>query len=259
MKRLAILVLAAAASGGAALADTPVNMNIPFSGGTVSLEMIAGELTVEGYGGRDVELTGVLRSKCEDLDIHSDEGGVSIEVEWVCDGKTQHGRDGSELTLRVPRDAHVEIETISAGARITGLEGRLEAETISGTLDVRVDSRELDLGTVSGSIILVADRPVRDLDMESVSGSLRADVDPDNGASLDLESVSGSIVLKLPSGVSADFDVSSFSGSIRSDFGVKPTKTSKYLPSKELRFSVGGGSAAVSVETLSGSISLEIR
>lgn len=260
MMRSACLAMALIAAAGLALAGTTVDRTIPLTGRSVSIEMIAGTLTVEGSGGRDVELKGVLHDRCEELDIDSDSEGVSIEVDWICHGSGQGGSRAADLTLRVPRGADLEVETISASVTVSGIEGGVDVETISGALKVRTESRSIDLASVSGPIDLSSSAPLEEADVETVSGSIELDVDPGPRGNIDVESVSGSVVIRLSASVSASFEVTSFSGSIRNDLGsARPRKTSQYLPSEELFFMLGGGGARISIETLSGRIELRER
>ncbi len=255
------VALLAAFAGGSVLADTPVDRTVPLTGRMVSIEMISGTLTVEGGSGRDVVVKGVLRHRCEEMEVDSDSEGVSIEVDWVCDGtkKGSYAYELSELTVRIPEGADLSVETISAPITISGVEGVLDIETISGTLEVHAESKSIDLASVSGPIRLVSTVPLDDAGIESVSGPIDAEIDPAPGATVDIESVSGSVVLKLPAGASASFDMSTFSGKITNALGPQAVKTSQYLPSSELSFTMGGGGARIKIETLSGRIDIRGR
>lgn len=249
----------AAGAAGAARAETRIDRteSLP-RGGRVSVELIAGELTIEGWGRDEVAVTGTLYHRCERFEMDRDNQGIDIEVDWDCDGDTRM-RESSVLNIRLPRDARLDVETVSGTVRVSGVDGEIDVETISGTLDIRTGARRIELASVSGAIELDAERPVSEARLETVSGAIRADLDLESGAQLSAESVSGGITLVLPSSVSADFDIETFSGNIRTEFGEKPRRTSEYLPSQELVFRLGAGSSRVSVETLSGRISLEKR
>ncbi len=260
MMRSAFLTLMLASASGLALADTPIDKTIPFSGRSVSIEMISGELTVEGWSGRDVEIKGVLRHRCEELNVNTTSEGVDIEVEWTCSGSTRgDDQGGSQLTVRIPHGADLNVETISAPVSVAEVEGDLDIETISGTLNIRAASKAIDLASVSGKIALVSAVPLTDADLETVSGTIDAEVDAASGGTIDIESVSGSVVVKLAPGASASFDVTSFSGSIKNELGPPAVKTSQYLPSLELSFTLGGGGARINIETLSGRIDIRGR
>ena len=50
--------------------------------------------------------------------------------------------------------------------------------------------------------------------------------------------------------------MSTFSGHVRNELGPAARRTSRHTTEKDLTFSTGGGGANVSVETLSGSITI---
>jgi hypothetical protein len=71
--------------------------------------------------------------------------------------------------------------------------------------------------------------------------------------------VSGAVELALAGATGADFTVSTFSGDIRNELGPPARATSRYTTEKELTFSTGGGGATVTIETLSGTVTLRRR
>jgi hypothetical protein len=71
-----------------------------------------------------------------------------------------------------------------------------------------------------------------------------------------MESISGTVGLVIKPPVNAEFDIESFSGDIENCFGPKARDKSKYGPGSELRFRQGSGGARVSLQTLSGEVSL---
>jgi DUF4097 and DUF4098 domain-containing protein YvlB len=97
------------------------------------------------------------------------------------------------------------------------------------------------------------------VNIETVSGSLRFEGGLNRRSTLEAETVSGSAELALPSDLGIDFQLSTFSGNIENDLGPAPTKQSRWTPEKELSFSIGGGGAKVTVQTLSGGIRLRKR
>lgn len=263
MKNIAIHVLilsmAAVLAATDARAETRIEREESFpAGGTLSVEMLSGDLTIEGWSRDEIKVTGSLLSECERFDMDRDDRGIRIEVDWECSSRKRM-RENSFLRIMVPRAAAIDIETVSATATVKGTDGDMDLETVSGTLDVLTDAKRIELGSVSGRIMLVANAPVADLNLETVSGSIEADVEPAGSATIKADSISGSIVLRLPASVSARFEISTFSGSIRSDFGGRAKRTSEYLPSSEMTFTLGSGSADIRMETLSGRITLEQR
>lgn len=202
-----------------------------------------------------------------------------------------------DLEIWMPSTARLEVDTLSADIEVSDLAGSLElgsvsgrivvagapseldAETVSG--DVRLDGSgtrtgtpvsvetvsgnvilhgvggKIDASTVSGRIELGAVGQVTDVDLETVSGSVSIEAALAPRARIDINSHSGSITLRLPVDSSASFDVSTFSGSVDNDLGPAAQRIDRFGPGKSLEFSLGDGSAEVSVETFSGSVSLK--
>jgi hypothetical protein len=194
------------------------------------------------------------------------------------------------LDVTLPRHASVEAEAVSADVDVQGVLGRrleiesvsgdvhvaksapgkADIEAVSGDLELWLDTAELsvdnvsgdthvhgaltgdlDLESVSGDLVLAA-RQIRRLSISTVSGDadLRLALAP--GASLDGESVSGNITIMLPASTSARLSAESFSGDIDSPVG--HVEEEEHGPGRSLDAKLGGGSAQVKVETLSGDI-----
>jgi DUF4097 and DUF4098 domain-containing protein YvlB len=259
MRKLGILTVALVAATGLALAERSVEETRPASpDGIVEIETISGTIVLIGWDRDEVRVTGTLGEGIDRVDISGDRDRISIEVEYLDhDHDRGHRRHysygGADLEIHVPRDNQVEVETVSADIRASDHSGELELESVSGRIRIQGSPREVEAATVSGEIEVATDK-LRSGDFQTVSGSIDVNADLASGGDFDFEAVSGDIVLRVPAGVSASFDISSFSGSIQNDFGHKPEKTSQYLPSTELSFSVGGGGARVSIETLSGRV-----
>jgi predicted membrane protein len=73
---------------------------------------------------------------------------------------------------------------------------------------------------------------------------------------INLENVNGAIDLLVPGDINATFYVETMMGGIDNDFGQEPERESRWVPSQELRFRNGNGSADIHVETLQGGVSI---
>jgi hypothetical protein len=253
MKKYGVFLLAMVAAAGVLWADMEVNETRQAApDAEIRIENIAGSVVVIGWDRDEIQITGTLGKNIEGIDIDGSRRSWDIEVDYP-DNKNSGGAD---LEIRVPRGSFLQVETISADIEVSEVEAEAELESVSGRVEFEGGAESLEISTVSGDIEAYSDRSIRDGDFESVSGRITLESDLASGGRFTLETVSGNIELRLPRSVSADFEVSSFSGSITTDFGVKPERTSKYLPSEELNFSLGGGDARISVKTVSGSVRL---
>ena len=152
----------------------------------------------------------------------------------------------------------VELQSVNGTIDVTKASGRLKAEAVNGAVTIRDASGELEASTVNGQLLVTGgsfDRAA----LESVSGGVRFEAGLSARATLSVESVSGSVDLFLPAGLGAEFTVSTFSGAITNELGPAAEKSSKWTPEKELSFTTGSGGARITVETLSGAVSIRKR
>jgi len=274
-----------------AWAQREVNETRPLSPtGTVTVSNIEGSVEVIGWSNAQVEITGTLGADVEELKIDGDSDALTIEVkapkhpEWL----------ETDLVLRVPVAASIEVETVSATIEVEGVTGSVALESVSGWVTTSTRPAELSIETVSGDITVAEAEPRTDLasvsgsitvelatgrlDAETVSGDIRVANGSLESASFEtvsgsisyegdlvgdgryqFESMSGSVTLVVPSGVSADFDMTTFSGDIDNEIGPRPQRTSKFTSEQELEFSTGSGGAEVTIESFSGSIKIKTR
>jgi len=258
---------------------------------TVEIENTSGQVRITGWDRNEVSVSGRIGEDVEELVVEGGRNSIVIEVE-IEDGRGWRNRDtDADLEIMVPKGARLDVETVSASIDVSDFDGRLDAESVSGSIDVSGALTQADLETVSGSIDMsgantrtsaesvsgsirirgaserveaatVSGRveidagEIRRGEFESVSGSVSVECSLAPEARLEASSHSGNVTVMLPSDVSASFEATSFSGSIDNDFGPEPSRTSKWVPSKTLEFTTGGGDAEVMLETFSGNVRL---
>ena len=233
--------------------------------GTFELVNLAGDITVTGGGGTEVVIDGVTRVRnpdetqgrtqlaAIDVDFIEQAGRLEVRTEFPNDRRLSAAVD---FTVALPVGTEVRIRTVSGNVVLTGITGRLRAESISG--DVRASgARRIDLlKSVSGTVTItsadledtamastvsgdlqVSDLRGRALDLASVSGSIRLDglecdrLDAQSGGGdityegtlsrsgrYDLTTHSGEILLVLAGDTGFDVNASTFSGEVRSDY-----------------------------------------
>jgi len=288
MKKTALMMLVALAVVGVAQADRTVDETRPLAAdGRVVISNISGEIKVAGWTGDGVNITGTLEDGVRELDISSGGNRLTIEVEL----ERRSRRGSAYLTIKVPTNANLEIETVSANISVDGVAGELELESVSGHVEVSGEPRSLEAASVSGNVIAASTALSSDLesvsgniivrhatgrldasvvsgdieieggvlesfDGESVSGSIFCAARPTDRGRFDMETMSGKIEMVVPQDISADFYIETYSGSIKNEIGPPPKRTDEYGPGKELRFTAGSGGARVSIESFSGSVKL---
>jgi DUF4097 and DUF4098 domain-containing protein YvlB len=261
--------------------------------GSVDIYNTSGSVTVEGWSRNTVEVTGTLGEEVEEFIFERKRDTVVVKVKPT-KGKSSGGRSTSSyITVRVPENSSIDVATISASIDVEGVAGEQELQSVSGDVVTKVFAAEIEAETVSGNIEVAGNSKdmeteltsvsgsitVRDLsgviDLESVNGRIkinggsfsdaamqtvngRIDFESNlrDGGDLELETVNGKVVVNFVGKLSAEIDVSTFNGRINNCFGPKPERTSKYAPGWELSFTEGGGDSSVSISTLNGGVTL---
>ncbi len=289
MKRLTAIILGFALAGAAAAEEVNRTMDAA-SDGHVHISNISGSVSVSGWSRDEVEVTGEIGPKVEELIFERSGDRITIKVKVPKKG----GRGiESDLNVRVPEGSSLDVGTVSADIEVTGVNGEQKLEAVSGDIETECDDADVSAGTVSGDVVIrgsgkdaethsasvSGDVDLYDLagevSAESVSGDLniqdgsfdRASFNVVNGdvtfhselragGKLRAESVNGEIDLQFNGDIAGQFDIDTFNGDIDNCFGPQPRRTSKYAPGMELSFTEGKGDARVTISTVNGDISV---
>ena len=285
------------AVSGAAAAGTPINETRNVNADArIDVSNVKGEVTVSGWDKSEVAISGTLGDGAKGLAVDGGGDHLTIKVQppdkqgWLNWGSDSRMGD-TTLDIKVPRNAEMKIDVVSADVALSGVAGRsLSVNTVSGKARVDSEAKELEIDSVSGNIDLTGKAERGHL--ETVSGNIRTrglggqlkfntvsgDIDADNGeyreisagtvsgdmtlrgkptkdAHVDVESMSGDVHLYLPADLSARLRATTFSGDIRSDFG--KVHTEEHGPGSSLDATVGAGDGRVTLQTFSGDV--EVR
>lgn len=255
--------------------------------GEVEIVNVAGSVQVSGWDRAEVQVDADLGSKVQRLDFRREGQRTFIKVVLP---KLGGSSGSSDLTVKVPRDSGLIVNTVSAEQRIAGVRGGQRLQAVSGSIETEFGPGELELKTVSGNITARGDgkgsvrattisgdlevhRAGSEVDLNTVSGDMivslerldRGRIKTTNGdleltaaltdrARLDAEAINGDLHLNLRGEVNAEFDIETFNGDIDNCFGPKPTRSREYGPGNELRFTQGKGDARVRIKTLNGGV-----
>jgi DUF4097 and DUF4098 domain-containing protein YvlB len=258
--------------------------------GLVAVENVAGSVDIDTWNRAEVQIRGALGKSVEEVEIDTTAGGVQVRV---INRKGERHIDGTELYLRIPQKASVEVETVSADISLHDSRGesvvlrtvsgdleangqpqRLELYSVSGDVEFEGSAARSSIETVSGEIAIVgatgeisASTVSGDVSLEAgavtqgrfeaVSGDLILTMSLSDGGRLTCDSMSGDVRLKLPASQQAEFAAQSFSGDIQSDFG-KSVRLSQG-PGVMLEHQEGDNGAKVRLESFSGDISIRSR
>jgi DUF4097 and DUF4098 domain-containing protein YvlB len=289
MKRLTVLILGIALAAAAAAEEVNRTMDAA-PDGHVHISNISGSVSVSGWSRDEVEVTGKIGPKVEELIF--ERSGDKITIKVKVPKKSGRGIE-SDLNVRVPEGSSLDVGTVSADIEVTGVRGEQKLEAVSGDIEAECDDADVSAGTVSGDVVIRGkgkDNETHsasvsgDVDLyelagevfaESVSGDLtiedgsfdRASFNVVNGdvvfhselrsgGKLKAETVNGEVDLRFMGDIAGEFDIDTFNGDIDNCFGPKPKRTSKYAPGMELSFTEGDGDARVTVSTVNGDISI---
>lgn len=258
--------------------------------GTVFVSNTAGSVEIDGWSRNEVEVTGQLGRNVEELIFERDGDDIAIKVRVR---RNNSHSISTKLIIKVPEKSSVEVHTVSADIDIDNVMGELRLESVSGDIVSAAYAEDIEAETVSGDVEVQGDGKMMrsrlssvsgDVDVENLSGEISAesvsgDLSVRNGAfnrafvntvngeivyhaglledgRLEVETINGEVDVKLSGRISARFDIESFNGNIRNCFGPEAVRTSKYTPGVELKFTEGSGDGRVSIETLNGNIRL---
>jgi len=291
-----LLAFALAAACAPAFAGTPIHeVRAANRDVRVDVSNVKGSVTVSGWDKPEVAIGGTLGDGARKLAVTGDASHLRIKVEapeqrsWFSWGADSRMGD-TLLDIKVPREAEMKIEVISADVSLSGVAGRsLNVESVSGKQRIDSGAKEVEVESVSGDIEVAgkADRA----HIETVSGNIRArglggrlkfetvsgDVDAENanyreveagtvsgdielrgtpadGARIEVETMSGDLRLRLPATASMRIKASTFSGRIRSDFG--KVEEADHGPGSSLDATIGDGAGQVRIETFSGDVDI---
>ncbi|WP_395835595.1 DUF4097 family beta strand repeat-containing protein [Cystobacter fuscus] len=217
------------------LASAPAPASWRFDAGAtpeVSLSAINGSIQVEAVEGQTVS----VEARGEDgvdvkpfLDVEHDGDEVSVSV---CCGPCEERRASRcdnpapvHLVVKLPRGSELEVSTVGAPVKVTGVAGSQEVTTVNGDVSLLGSRGHLEVTTVGGGV----------------------DLRPDDLEDTEVSTVSGNVKLKLPRDAGAQVEFSSVGGRFNGS-GVS-------LGSIERRY--GNGGSAVEVNTVSGSFDLQ--
>ena len=284
------LVLVFALGASAVYADEVSETLDAASDGIVIVSNVAGSVEVSGWSRSQVEVTGELGSRVEELIFERNGDEVLIKVKVP---RNNNGGISSDLSIRIPVASSLQVNTVSADIEVRDVEGEQELQSVSGDVVTEAHAADIELSSVSGDVEVQGDRQsIRarmntvsgDVDADSLAGefaaeSVSGDIATINGSferasletvngditfraalldsgRLDIETINGSVDVQFEGDVSARFDIETFNGSIRNCFGPDAERTSKYAPGRELKFTEGDGDGRVTINTLNGGLRL---
>ena len=178
--------------------------------------------------------------------------GNELDLRYPADNALWKPAWGSKnLTVTVPQSWYARetnIDVVSAVVEVDGLSTEeLKLDTTSGPITASgLCCDQIVASTVSGNVSL--EGTAEELKLDTTSGRCQAELD-ERVQEIELDSVSGELELILPESLGFEAEVDTVSGSFRSD--IPTTASSKGV------YTCGNGECGISVDTVSGSISIQ--
>lgn len=286
----------------AALAATPIHESRPLDArGHLRVENLKGLVEVRAWDRNEVSIEGSLGAGVEKLEISGDRRRLAVRVKYPkgSDRGLFSARDQSEptqLRLRVPLQADLDIDTVSAAVDVAGVapaelaigtvsgdisaigapreatldsvsgdqklvlnSAKVDAESVSGAISLRGRlGGEVAVETVSGDIDVAGHHSsVRRLSGATVSGDVAVGTGLAAGGRIGLESLSGNITLRMPHGLSALVHGESFSGELEAPGAT--VERPRHGPGASFDHRYGDGDGDIRLETFSGDARLQLE
>jgi DUF4097 and DUF4098 domain-containing protein YvlB len=233
------MALGIALATTAAAQDFQKSYQLP-AGSSIRIGNISGDVTVTGYDGNAIVVTGTKQGPDKDIvqiEDRSSGGTIDVAVRYP-----HHCNDCNASVLfqvQVPRSISYNftgIHSISGDVNVTGITGHLNASTVSGTVHVT---------DVAGSV-----------SAKSVSGDVDVEISRLEGTDdMTFSTVSGSVIAKLPGSLDASVEMSSFSGTIDTSFPIE-IKEDRFTSGHRASGQIGSGTRRLRMSTMSGNLSL---
>ncbi|MCG9720525.1 DUF4097 family beta strand repeat-containing protein [Shewanella sp. Isolate7] len=232
-----------------ALAAQSVDKRIEVQGDLrLNLEVQRGEVEILPWDQSAITVTGTLDELSEGLTVEQNAGTISIE-----DKLPRHysgsNKEGSRLTIKVPKQLKLYSEGVSANYKVSELSGDINVQTVSGNIKADGLGEQVSINTVSGDI--VSQSLQGKLKLETVSGNIE---DKQSLGKVSYTLVSGK--LNADSGAE-QVSIELVSGDAKVSLD-KVERLKAQSVSGDLNLSVSGLTTKASLESVSGDISFSL-
>jgi hypothetical protein len=212
------------------------------AGGRLKIENVNGTINVSPSSGARTEVRAeriakagndeAARELLKKIEIVEESSPSSVSIATKVP-KISWGRSGHEVRyfVKVPKGLAVEFQTVNGGVRLENIEGQMIASTTNGGVHGKGLRGSLKASTTNGGVELEMAAVTGDIELETTNGGIRLNLPEDTKATLDARCVNGGI-------------------SVGDSLRVENVEKSR----RQLRGTLNGGGARVSVETVNGGI-----
>lgn len=227
------------------------------AGGHINIHSVSGNITVTGYNGSAVVVTGTKEGRDRDrVEVEDLSSGDRIEVRsryperCNCDASIN-------FTVQVPRGVKYSFDKIgsaSGNVEIRGVAGEINGRSASGDVTVEEVSGNINAHSASGNVRVK--NAVGTVNAHSASGDVEVDLAGIEGTgNMEFTSASGNVKVKAPASLDADVEMSCTSGDLKTDFAIEVSE-SRHGSNRSARGRLGSGSRSLRIRSSSGDVSL---
>ncbi|HYO54206.1 DUF4097 family beta strand repeat-containing protein [Archangium sp.] len=199
----------------------------------VSVSNINGSIRVDAVDGKTVSVEATQKggeAERAQFPLEVKQDGDEVTVRLCCGScakkmSTCNNPPETHFVVKVPRDSSLEVSSVGAPVKVSGVAGEQEVSVVNGDVSVKGSRGKLEVTSVNGNVELV----------------------PEALSDTEVSTVSGNVKLKLPRGAGANVDFSAVGGSFNGR-GVS-------LGSTEQQY--GNGEHDVDVSTVSGALDVQ--
>jgi hypothetical protein len=261
--------------------------------GTVDISAVNATLDVSGWDKGAVAVNGELGPEVDHVEVTSSGSHTVVRVVTKPHVSLGWGRDETHLRVQVPKDSQLELSSVSGNVTSAGVQGAQRLRSVSGDITADIGPADIEAKSVSGNVKLRGHgQPARlhvssvsgnievkhaagELETNTVSGEITAELDPARaaharstsgdisfegrlmrGADFDAQSVSGDLKVRANSEDGFDYEAQSLSGDIKNCFNAEVERTSQYGPGHKLSGKRGAGAAHVHLRSMSGDLEI---
>ncbi|MBI1319705.1 MAG: DUF4097 family beta strand repeat protein [Candidatus Hydrogenedens sp.] len=225
---------------------------------SVRVENIAGSVKVVTWDEPEIWFSATAERDVEDVVLSMNDTAAEISVR-VPKGNARKIK--TDVQVKAPPGTRVEIKTVSADIYYQGLASSVDAQSVSGNINLEVDADEVRAKTVSGDAFVTG--RAGNFYGDTTSGNLKLTA---AGSEADLESISGDLTIEgdrdrlqastTSGNINASGQIREFEGdSISGDIRVETVQQSFEAASTSGNIKVEGGPLEdLEVRSISGDI-----
>ncbi len=146
-----------------------------------------GEVKLASWDQKSIQITGTLDELSEGLTVKENGNMINLEDSLPVH-YSGNNKQGSNLTIILPKSVKLYTESVSANYQVTGLSGDINIRTVSGDIKASKLLDNIHLNTISGKI--EAEELNGKLTLESISGDI---TDNYSEGSINYQLVSGDL------------------------------------------------------------------